>query len=246
MRTSPCRKSHAVNHHSPEVTARPTMTQQARSEPFVEDAAQGAEDRQRGQHRQQPDGPAPVGARPRRGKGSPPRAEIHALQRRRERGREEDREHEAEHAGRLADVVRRREALSEEHERVTLNPESGRHGGDDGRPDPLGREGGDDDHEREERDEGLPSERDAAVDELDLEQAFPHSPDEQPFQPCPHRVQAMTSPAGLRAAGGLLVLSHPRVSVSSPARPEPHRDRVREPQGGALPSAANTAQPRTP
>ena len=44
-------------------------------------------------------------------------------------------------------------------------------------------EGGDHDHEREERDECLPGECDAAIDELDLEHALPHPPEEQALQP---------------------------------------------------------------
>ena len=49
----------------------------------------------------------------------------------------------------------------------------------------VGHERGDDDHEREERDERLPGERDAAIDELDLEHALPHAPEEQSLQPSP-------------------------------------------------------------
>ena len=165
--------------------------------------------------------------------GPPPRAAVHALQGRRERGREEDREHEAEQAGRLADVVRGRETIPDEHERVTLKTESGRQGGDDGCADPLGHEGGDDDHEREERDEGLPSERDAAVDELDLEHAFPHPTDEQPLQPRLAR-PCVDEPRWCRAAGDLLVLGYPRVSVLSACVSGTHHGYVFATAGGRV------------
>jgi hypothetical protein len=111
--------------------------------------------------------------------------DVHALQRSRERGCEEDRECQTEQAGRLSNVIRRREGFPGEYERVTPKPESGRDADEDGRTDAFGHEGGDDDHEREERDERLPRERDAAINELDLEHAFPHPPKEQPFQPSP-------------------------------------------------------------
>jgi hypothetical protein len=91
----------------------------------------------------------------------------------------------SEQAGRLSNVIRRREGFPGKHERVSLKAESGRDAGEDRRTDAFGREGADDDHEREERDERLPRERDAAINELDLEHAFPHPPKEQPFQPSP-------------------------------------------------------------
>ena len=65
--------------------------------------------------------------------------------------------------------------------------------------DAVGHEGGDDDHEREERDERLPGERHAAIDELDLEHPFPHPPEEQAFRPFPQRDDALDHVGDARA-----------------------------------------------
>jgi hypothetical protein len=96
-------------------------------------------------------------------------------------------EHEAQHAGRPAHVVRRGEGLPGRRERVAPHAEPGRDGGEDRGPDALGHERGGDDHQREERDERLLGQRDAAIDELDLEHALPRPAQEQPLHPAPHR-----------------------------------------------------------
>ena len=75
---------------------------------------------------------------------------------------------------------------------MSLNAESRRDGGDDRRTDAVGHEGGHDHHERKERDKCLPCERHAAIHELDLEHAFPHTPEEQSFQPIPQYRHAAT------------------------------------------------------
>ena len=73
----------------------------------------------------------------------------------------------------------------------------------------LGQERRDDDHHREERDEGLPGQRDAAVEELDLQQALPHPPDQESFQP------GSLSGHGLaRFAGGARMSSSARGVIS--------------------------------
>ena len=203
-----------MNHHSPDVTARDTMAKRPNPSPPPRaprrppsSAIQTSTTSSQAAPRQY--APAPASGR------SPPRAEVHALQRGRERGREEDREHQTEHAGRLPDVVRGREGFSGKHERVSPNAEPGRDAGDDRRTDALGHEGGDDDHQREERDERLPGERDAAIDELDLEHAFPHPPQEQSFQPSPQYGDAFAH-VGARARWGLpRVVGHARSSVPS-------------------------------
>ena len=91
-------------------------------------------------------------------------------------------------------------------ERVSADAEPGREGGDDRRADALGHEGGDDDHEREERDERLAGEGDAAIDELDLEHALPHPPEQQTLQPFPQYGDAAAhfDDAGVRRGGGLV------------------------------------------
>ena len=113
-----------MNHHSADVAASVRDREEAEPERTVEGAAQRAEDGQLGQYRQQPGHPTPVRAGPGAGR-SPPRAEVGALQRRRERRHEEDHERETEQARRLPNVVRRRERFSGRRERVSLEPEPG-------------------------------------------------------------------------------------------------------------------------
>ena len=177
-----------MNHHTPDVTAsaptakRPTSSPPSSAPATPPRSAVEASDRQQAEQPTPVDGDSLVG-RP------PPRSEVDTLQRSRERAREEDGEHETEQPGRLANVVGRREGLSGHGERVSPNAEPGRDGSDDRRTDALGHERGDDDHQREERDERLPGQRDAAIDELDLEHALPHPPQK-------HVLHA--SPAGWR------------------------------------------------
>ena len=84
-----------------------------------------------------------------------PRADEDALHRRRERAREEDREHEAEEARGLPHVVGRGEGLSGCAQRLPADPEAVRQRPEDRRADSRGHEGGDHDHEGEERHERL-------------------------------------------------------------------------------------------
>ena len=65
----------------------------------------------------------------------------------------------------------------------TLDPEPVCHGREDRRANALWCERGDDDHQREERDERLAGQRDAAIDEFDLEHAVPHPPEQGPLGP---------------------------------------------------------------
>ena len=98
-------------------------------EPTVEVVAETTEQRRGDQHRHQAHQATPVhgGAAVAR---SPPRMEVDALQRRRERAGEEDRQHEPEHAGRLAHVVGRRERFPGDRQRVAAQAEPERDGGD--------------------------------------------------------------------------------------------------------------------
>ena len=86
-----------------------------------------------------------------------------------------------------------------------------------------GHEGGDDDHGREERDERLRGERDAAIDELDLEHALPHPPEQQPLEPGPHGPDSPPQPTdgavrgAVMAGGGRFIVSA-AADASKPAR----------------------------
>ena len=81
-----------------------------------------------------------------------------------------------------------------------------------------GSEGGDDDHEREERDERLPREGDAAIDELDLEHALPDTPEEQALQPTSQNGHALGHFAAPCARGRRLACQADDLdSTSSPA-----------------------------
>ena len=137
------------------------------------------------------------------------------MQRSRERTREEEGEHETEQTGRLPNIVRRSEGFFGERERVSSNAESGRDGADDLHTDALGRKGGDDDHEREERDERLSGDRDAPIDELNLEHALPHTPQQQSFQSPPQYGDALSHLDASEREGGL------RLSLSRGPVPAP-------------------------
>ena len=105
-------------------------------------------------------------------------------------------------------------------QRVAPDAQPERDGGDERRTDALGREGRDDDHQREERDERLPGERDAAIDELDLEHALPHPPEEQALQPSSQNGHALGHFAAPCARGRRLAC---RLTVST--RPGRRRSR---------------------
>ena len=205
-RTSPISMSQAVNHHSPAFTMSATsrndpvatppctllwMPPRSASEPSI--ASSQIE-------------PAPI--RGWAGSGTSPHADVDAPQGSRERAREEDRQDEAEHAGRLPDVVRRRERLPHDRERIAPHPQPRLQGGDDRQPDARGHEGGDHDDEREERHEGLRRQGDAAVDELDLEHAFPDAPQERCVQPGPQGCGATAARRRPRRGRSLRVVGH--------------------------------------
>ena len=130
--------------------------------------------------------------RPSCGGGSPPGPQVDPLQRRRERGCEEEREHEAEDPRRPANVIRGGERLLRGDQRITLDPEPVRQGSEDRVADALRHERGDDDDQRKERDECLAGQCDAAVDELDLEHAVPHLPQERPLRSFPDGRHSIT------------------------------------------------------
>ena len=111
-RTSPSRRNQALNHQTPDVTAS-AHRQEADPEPTVDLAGQTAEECRADEHREQAHQPSPVDGGSLAVRSSPG-AEVHALERRREGAREEDREQETEQAGRLPDVVRRREGAPDE------------------------------------------------------------------------------------------------------------------------------------
>ena len=180
-----------MNHQRTDVVASDPRAKRATPSGPSMAAAQAAEERGGDQHREEPRHSPPVRAAPVLGR-SAPRAEVHALQSSGERGREEDREQQTEHSGRLPDVLGRSERLPGGREGVTPNAELGRDGGDDRRANALRHEGGDHDHEWEERHECLPCQRDAAIDELDLEHALPHPPDEQALQPSSEDSETLT------------------------------------------------------
>ena len=189
--------------------------EEAESEPTAERAAQTAEQRHADQYHQQPGRSPPVARRLRRAGGR-----RHARRYTRcsavvNEVAKKIVSTQTEQAGRLPDVVRRREGFPGQRERVSPDAESGRDGGDDRRTDALGHEGGDDDHQREERDERLPGERDAAIDELDLEHALPHPPQEQPLQPRPQYGDALSHLDASEREGGVR-LSPSRGCTSAP------------------------------
>ena len=170
-----------MNHHNPEVTASDRTANRPTPSP-----RRGRRADRRGRHADQATNRDLARASIRPGaRWSPPRAEVDALQRGRERAGEEDRKHETEQAGRLANVVRRGEGFPGESRAVASDAEPGGDGGEDRRADALGHERGDDDHQREERDERLSGQRDAAIDELDLEHALPHPPEQESLQTGP-------------------------------------------------------------
>ena len=70
--------------------------------------------------------------------------------------------------------------------------------------DVLGDERGDDDHGREERDERLRREGDAAIDELDLEHALPHPPEQQALEPGPCARDPSLQPPAVPSAGAVM------------------------------------------
>ena len=191
--------------------------EEADPDPTVDLAGQTAEECRADEHGEQAHQPSPVDGGS-LAVGSSPGAEVHTLERRREGAREEDGEQETEQAGRLPDVVRRRKGAPDELQRVAPDAQPERDGADERRTDALGREGGDDDHEREERDERLPGEGDAAIDELDLEHALPGTPQEQALQPTSQNGHALGHFAAPCARGRRLACQADCLdSTSSPA-----------------------------
>src|SRR5205814_10308120 len=95
-----------------------------------------------------------------------PGAEVGASERRRERASVEDRQDQAEQAGGPANVLRGGERLLDRGQRRASDAGAASHRREDGHAEMRGREGGDDDNEREERDERLARQGNAAVDEL--------------------------------------------------------------------------------
>jgi hypothetical protein len=157
---------------------------QEESEPdaVAEEPAQAARHRHVEQERDKPGRAAGVSARlvARR---SSPGAQVDPLQRRRERRRVEEGQHQAEDAGRPADVVARGEGLLRECERVAPHTEPAGQGEEDRGADVRRHERGYDDHQREERHEGLAGECHAAIDELGFEHALPHAPQQRLLGP---------------------------------------------------------------
>ena len=123
-------------------------------------------------------------------------------------------------------------------ERVAADTEAVGEGGEDRRADALRDEGGDHDDEGEERDERLPGERDAAVDELDLEHPFPDSPHQPLLEPL--TAAGDTCRGSRRAGAGWTCVRQPSQII----RPAGRRGRSSR---GCQPRAADaTRHPRRP
>jgi len=101
----------------------------------------------------------------------------------RERAGVEDRQDQAEQAGGPADVLCGGERLLDRGQRSASDAQAMSQRSEDGRAEVRGHERGDDDEEREERDERLARQGDAAVDELRFEHPIPYFPQQRLLSP---------------------------------------------------------------
>src|SRR5215472_6213684 len=115
--------------------------------------------------------------------GSAPGAEVGAPERGREGAGVEDRQDQAEQAGGPADVLCGGERLLDRDQRSAGDAEAMSQRSEDGHAQVRGHEGGHDDDEREERDERLARQGDAAVDELRFEHPIPYFPQQRLLSP---------------------------------------------------------------
>ena len=189
QRTSPNNRNQPVNHHSADVVASEITWRTGRARPVAQDAAHRAQQAIDARTTISQAGPRvyaptpPPGGRRQARRYTRCTAVVNELAKKIVSTRPSNpvalRTSSADANASLAVV-----------ERVTPYAESAVNGGEDRGANAGGAERGDDDHQREERHERLAGEGDAAIDELDLEQPFPHTPEQHPLRTIAHRIDA--------------------------------------------------------